>query len=79
MFLQLEKKFEKCLQMFILWFQNLDDHLEEASDKLFFEHFVDCYAAFHHGRDDYSEEIGCLEEKFMEVYEINENIAEDLV
>ena len=64
---------------FFLRLQNLDDPLEEASDKLFFEHFNDCYAAFHHGRDDYSEEIGYLEEKFMQVYEINNNVAEELV
>ncbi len=88
LFLHLQKDKVKlfCFTIFInssfgffLRLQDLDDPLEEAINKLWFEHCNDCYAAFLHGRDDYSEEIGYLEEKLMQVYEINNNVAEELV
>lgn len=40
---------------------------------------MDCYAAFNHGRDDYNEELITLQDKFMQIFDVNENVVADLV
>ena len=59
--------------------QNLDEPLEEESDKVFFEHFLSCYSAFHHGRDDYREELDLLKENFMRIYDVDDQVGVELV
>ena len=59
--------------------QNLDEPQEEESDKVLFEHFLGCYTAFHHGRDDYREELDALKENFMRIYEVDDEVGAELV
>lgn len=59
--------------------QNKDDALEEACDRVLFDHFVDCYVAFHQGRDDYNDELVVLQQKFLQIYDVNETVTGELV